>query len=147
MAIWPVWVSLSLRDAERDTGRRRALSTLIGIGVLVAAGSALMMLRSPPVATIAGHSIRYASVAVGNHAVGILLLFAYLVPTIAPFFVSTLRTARTIGITLVDLIDRDARHRARRIDVGVVLLRGNSELADPRRGRASQGPMPRPLVA
>jgi len=114
MAIWPVWVSLSLRDAERDAGRRRALSALIGIGVLVAAGSALMMLRSPPVAAIAGRSIRYRSVAVGNHTVGILLLFAYLVPTIAPFFVSTMRTARTIGITLVVsliatlVVERDA---------------------------------------
>lgn len=101
MAIWPVWVSLSLREAERDPSRRRALSTLVGIGVLVAAGSALMMLRSPPVATIVGHSIRYASAALGNRAVGTLLLVAYLVPTITPLFVSTLPTARTIGITLV----------------------------------------------
>jgi hypothetical protein len=90
------------------------LSALIGIGVLVAAGSALMMLRSPPVATIAGRSIRYRSMAVGNHTVGILLLFAYLVPTIAPFFVSTMRTARTIGVTLIVsliatlVVERDA---------------------------------------
>jgi hypothetical protein len=114
MAIWPVWVSLSLRDAERDAGRRRLLSILIGIGVVVAAGSALMMLRSPPVATIVGHSIRYKSVALGNRAVGILLLVAYLVPTIAPFFVSTMRIARTIGVTLVIsliatlVVERDA---------------------------------------
>jgi hypothetical protein len=37
---------------------------------------------------------------IGNRAVAILLLVAYLVPTIEPFFVSTMRTARVIGFTL-----------------------------------------------
>jgi hypothetical protein len=101
MAIWPMLVSSSLRDAELDPGRRRALSGLFDAGVLVAVGSTLLMMRSPPVAAIAGHSIRYESVAIGNRAVELLALFAYLVPTIAPFFVSTMRAARMIGITLV----------------------------------------------
>ena len=74
---------------------------LAAVGSLVAVGAALLMLRSPPVAAIAGHSIRYESVSFGNRAVAIVLLLAYVVPTITPLFVSTLRTARTIGITLV----------------------------------------------
>lgn len=113
-AVWPLWVSLSLRQAENDPGRRRALSRLFGIGALVAVSSALLMLRSPPVAAIAGHSIHYKSIPVGNRVVESLLLFAYLVPTILPFFVSTVRGAPTIGITLVIslvatlVVERDA---------------------------------------
>jgi hypothetical protein len=77
-------------------------------------GSTLMMMRSPPVAAVAGHSIRYELMAVGNSAVAILLLVSYLVPTIAPFLVSTMRTARAIGVTLMAsliatlLVERDA---------------------------------------
>ena len=101
MVIWPVWISLSLRQTEGDTTRRRVLSTFLGVGVLVAVGSVLLMLRSPPVATIAGHSIRYQSTSFGNRAVEIVLLLVYLVSTIGPFFVSTMPMARTIGITLI----------------------------------------------
>ena len=114
MVIWPVWVPWSLRQTERRPGRRRVLSSLLALGVLVAMGSTLMMMRSPPVAAVAGHSIRYELMAVGNSAVAILLLVSYLVPTIAPFLVSTMRTARAIGVTLMAsliatlLVERDA---------------------------------------
>ena len=101
MVIWPVLVSSSLRAAERRTARRRALTALLGVGALVAAGSALLMMRTPPVAAIAGHSIRYESMSFGSHATQIVLLLIYLGSTILPFFVSTMPMARTIGITLV----------------------------------------------
>ena len=99
--IWPTWLPLSLRLVEQSPPRRRALAALFWAGGAVAVYAALFMARFHPVARISGHSIRYddtASRSAGRHG---LYLAAYALPTVVPFFVSTLRMARTIGIMLV----------------------------------------------
>jgi len=99
--IWPTWLPLSLRLSEQSPAQRRALGALFWAGCAVAVYAGLFMARFPPVAHIAGHSIRYDYVTSGNAGSHGFYLVAYALPTVVPFFVSTLRMARTIGIMLV----------------------------------------------
>lgn len=101
LVVWPTWLPFSLRLFERSTARRRVLGVLFGLGCAVAVYAALFMARFRPVARIAGHSIRYDYVTSGDAGSHALYLLAYALPTVVPFFVSTLRMARTIGIMLV----------------------------------------------
>ena len=102
LIVWPVWLSFSLRRVERIPERRRILGALGWIGFVVAViASALLARRSPDV-SIAGHSIHYGRAGGGSSdALNVLLILAYVVPTVVPFFVSTMRLARTIGATLI----------------------------------------------
>ena len=101
MVIWPFWVATSLRLIERDPLRRRMLTFLSAFGALAAATSAVLLVRLGPVATIRGHSIAYDFVQTTNTVVSLTLLGAYVLPTVGPFFLSTLRTSSTIGLTLL----------------------------------------------
>lgn len=100
LVVWPWYVPFSLRLMERDSVRRRALAALSLVGVTVSAVAAVLLARYQPVASIVGHSIRYSYGLRGDAALELLLLVAYVVPTVLPFFVSTTRLARTIGLTL-----------------------------------------------
>ncbi len=111
---WPVWLPLALHQAEPQGARRLALRGLLGFGAATAAYAAAMLIHTPPIATIAGHSIRY-DYAIGpqpQHAG--LYLALYMVPTVVPFFLSSVRLARTMGAGLLVsaglaiLIERDA---------------------------------------
>jgi hypothetical protein len=101
LVIWPTWLPLSLALCERRPPRRRVLGALFWAGCAVAAYAALFMARFHPVARTAGHSLRYDYAGSGDTLGEGLSLAAYSVPTVVPFFVSTLRMARTIGSTLV----------------------------------------------
>lgn len=112
--IWPTWLPLSLRRFERSPARRRMLGALFWAGAAVAVYASLSMARFHPVARIAGHSIRYDGMTGGQVAHRGWYLAAYALPTVAPFFVSSLRMAKTIGIMLIvslaasALVERDA---------------------------------------
>jgi hypothetical protein len=57
----------------------------------------VLLARWHPVASVAGHSIHYAPIGGENTVLNGLLLLAYVVPTVAPFFVSSMTMARTLG--------------------------------------------------
>jgi hypothetical protein len=103
LVVWPLWVPMSLRQIERNALRRRALTNLSWLGVCVSVSAALLLALRQPVAAIAGHSMTYGFGYGRGGAVTrtVLLLIAYVTPTIVPFFLSTANMARTIGITLV----------------------------------------------
>jgi hypothetical protein len=101
LVVWPTWLPFALRLVERDPTRRRALGALFWAGGAVAAAALVLLVRFHPVAQIAGHSIRYDYVGSGDAPARLLYLGAYVVPTVAPFFVSTLKLARPLGIVLV----------------------------------------------
>jgi hypothetical protein len=101
MVLWPVWVSLSLRVAERRPARRRPLTAFVVVGVVVGIVSAILLATWPPVATIVGHSIRYDSEGIGGRTAAWLIILFYLTPTVGPFFVSAMPMSRVIGATLV----------------------------------------------
>jgi uncharacterized protein DUF6629 len=101
LVVWPLWVPLSMQRAERDPARRRILTALCWFAGVVSLSAAILVSRWQPFAQIAGHSIRYDYPGTSNAAVHLLLVLAYIVSTIVPFFVSTATLARTLGVTLI----------------------------------------------
>jgi hypothetical protein len=102
LVVWPVWLPFSLQRVERIPERRRILRVLVCIGVIVATSAAVLLARQQPVAVIVGHSIRYDRAGIdGNRLLDGFLLLVYVLPTVLPFFTSTMRLARTIGGALI----------------------------------------------
>jgi hypothetical protein len=101
LVVWPLWVPLSLQRAEREPARRRILTALCWFSGGVSLSAAILLSRWQPFAQAAGHSIRYDYPGTSNAALHALLILAYIVSTIVPFFVSTATMARTLGITLI----------------------------------------------
>lgn len=114
LAVWPVWLPLSLRLIERSVDRRRVLTALVALGAGVSTYATVLLTRWQPVARIAGHSISYEYQHRDDSATQLGYLLAYVIPTLVPFFVSTTSLARTIGVTLIVslfvavLVQRDA---------------------------------------
>lgn len=101
LVLWPAWLPISLRRIERDAVRRRALTGLCWLGGAVSAAGLVLLLRWQPAAVVAGHSIRYDYAGSSDALQGFINLAAYVTATVVPFFVSTARMTRTIGLTFV----------------------------------------------
>ena len=101
LVLWPTWLPLSLQRMERDAERRRWLTMLAWFGGGVSAVGLWLLARWQPTASITGHSITYSYAWNSNAPRDLVLLQAYLVPTITPLFVSTARLSRVIGGALV----------------------------------------------
>src|SRR5690348_5450425 len=100
LVIWPFWIPLSMQRIERDAGRRRILTWLCWFSAFVAASAAILVSRWQPTAQVAGHSLRYDYPGTENTALHLVLVLSYATATVAPFFVSTARLARTLGVIL-----------------------------------------------
>jgi hypothetical protein len=98
LVVWPLWVPLALVRLERDPTRRKILVAVCWFGGIVAASAAVLLSRWQPLAQVAGHSIRYDYPGTSNAAIHSFLVLSYIVSTIVPFFVSTSKLARTIGL-------------------------------------------------
>jgi hypothetical protein len=101
LAIYPIWSPLALFVAERNRRRRRVLGGLLAFGVCVAIYAGALLLQQRPVARIASHSITYDYDKVGSALVLALYLPGYVLPTVVPFFVSTMKHAKVMGGVLV----------------------------------------------
>jgi uncharacterized membrane protein len=101
LVIWPTWLPVSLRAAETNSTRRRVLTALSAFGLLFSACAAVVLMRGQPLAQIAGHSIRYEYGGSGNASQHFFYLVAYVIPVVAPLFVSTTELSRTIGTLLI----------------------------------------------
>lgn len=99
--IWPVYAPMSLYAAERDPGRRRLLWAITLFGAVGAVSAAFFLARWQPVASIAGHSIKYNNIGGEGTVLNGLLLLAYVVATVTPFIVSSTTMVRTIGGAMV----------------------------------------------
>lgn len=99
--VWPSFLSFALARMEQDARRRRTLLLLFGSGVVLSSYAAALLLRFPPVARIAGHSIRYDYTGSDDVRWNLLYLMAYLVPTVVPFFVSSMSLAKASGAVLL----------------------------------------------
>jgi hypothetical protein len=98
---WPVWVPISLFLAERNPRRRRALAVFSWAGVVVGVYAAVLLIRGQPTAHIARHSIAYSYKEHGPALVLALYLPGYVLPTVVPFFISTISRAKVMGAVLV----------------------------------------------
>jgi hypothetical protein len=101
LVVWPLWVPLALRRIERYQTRGRILTGLCWLSAVISVSAAVLVSRWQPFATIVGHSVAYSYPGTSNTVLHVLLVVAYIVSTIGPFFVSTSTLARTLGITLV----------------------------------------------
>ena len=100
LVVWPTWVPLALWAAETNPRRRKALSVLAWIGAGVAIYAGIHLIRGQPTAHVAGHSIAYSYAETGPALVLALYLPMYVIPAVLPFFVSTMRKAKLMGIVL-----------------------------------------------
>jgi hypothetical protein len=98
---WPMWVPISLFLAERNRRRRTALAVLSWMGVVVGVYAAVLLIRGRPTAHVAGHSLAYSYVERGPALVLALYLPGYVLPTVVPFFISTIDRAKLMGTVLV----------------------------------------------
>ena len=98
---WPMWVPISLFVAERNPRRKRVLAVLSWVGVVVGVYATVLLIRGRPTAHVAGHSIAYSYVERGPALVLALYLPGYVLPTVVPFFISTISRAKIMGIVLV----------------------------------------------
>ncbi len=96
--IWPILIPLSLLLMEEKKKQKRLLAALLAVG----AGIALYYLRHIVIydlhAEISGRHIVYRRAA--QSLPGIIPTLIYLVPTLVPFFVSSLRRAYLMGIIM-----------------------------------------------
>lgn len=101
LILWPIYLPFSLRRAEHAPARRRQLAMIAALGLAVAAAAWISLVLWPPDASIAGRSIHYEFTGGKTPVLYVLLLVAYVIPTILPFFVSTVPVTRLIGLTLL----------------------------------------------
>ena len=101
VVVWPIWCPVALWLAEEDATRRRVLWRLSAFGMGSAVGALGLLIYWAPTAVIAGHSVRYDHGGWSPPWFGLITLAAYVVPTVVPYFVSTTRLARTLGVMFV----------------------------------------------
>jgi hypothetical protein len=101
LVLWPTYLPVCLWRVEREPARRRLLAMMAAVGLAVALAAWISLARWPPVASIAGHSIHYEWTGGRTPVVYLLLLVAYVIPTMLPFFASTVQLTRQIGFTLL----------------------------------------------
>lgn len=100
LVVYPTWSPLVLFLPERNQRRRKILGMLLAFGLCVSIYAGIVLLQQRPVARIASHSITYDYDKVGSALVLALYLPGYVIPTVVPFFVSTMKHAKLLGAIL-----------------------------------------------
>jgi hypothetical protein len=101
LVVWPTWMPLSLRIAERKVSRKKWLTRLTWAGACVSAGAAVLLIHWVPRAYIEGNSIHYNFGGSTGTVVHVLLVAAYAAPALLAFFVSTIDLSHVFGASLV----------------------------------------------
>lgn len=101
MVVYPIWSPLALFLPERNPRRRKILGWLLAFGICVALYAGVLLLQQRPVARIANHSITYDYDKVGSALVLALYLPGYVLPTVVPFFISSMKHAKVMGVVLI----------------------------------------------
>lgn len=113
LVVWPSWLPWSLYHIEKSDSRKRILkfTGVMGLGVSLLAVSILygIDVQAYPV----GHSIGYAFPNIKKSWPDSLDFLLYDIPTLLPFFVSSLRTVKKAGylvfasMILAQIINRE----------------------------------------
>jgi len=96
--VWPIWVPLSIRLMARDDRHRRAISVLLGMGIVLGGYLGFCLFRFGARAEIDGHHIHYL---VDFPATLVALISAaYALTTVAPAFLSGVRRMWMLGVAI-----------------------------------------------
>jgi hypothetical protein len=104
----------ALYRAEQAARRKRTPLGFICVGATVSLYAAVLLVSGHPSAATAGHSTRYAYAAGPEIVSPAFYLATYTIPTILPFFFSSIGLARAIGMALAvslyaaAVVERDA---------------------------------------
>ena len=115
MAVWPLWVPLTIRLLEKDAGRKRIMNVLVGIGVLVSVCVVLVLSVYPvQVMTPACLSCPFSSTSSINQHLhyqftfppvpkGLIGTFTalYILATIITPFISRIKKMKWLGIVFL----------------------------------------------
>lgn len=101
LVVWPTWIPLAVGGAERDDERRRWLRRLAWFGASVSAVALALLIGWPPHARVDGHSLRYSFGASLGDIVRVLLVAGYVVPTLGPFFITSINLSHVFGAALI----------------------------------------------
>jgi len=101
LVVWPIWLPLSLSFIERGTLRRWGLAWLSRFGAVVSTCAAVLLLRWRPGARIVAGGLTYDSLPGQDLADQAICVLAYFVSAVLPFFLSSERSARRMGVVLV----------------------------------------------
>ncbi len=100
LVVWPTWFPLALLRSEANAARGRLLRLLLWLGFAVSAIGVGLIVSLKPHAEVVAHNIHYEfGVAFG--VLHIVYLLCYAVPIVAPFLVSTVALAPTVGVALL----------------------------------------------
>lgn len=97
--IWPSLVPVSIYLLEKDPLRKKKILYLLGIGVLVSIYVAYSLLFYPVQASIRSHHIVYYTDF--PHQRGLIPSILYLLPTVVPPFMSSLRKMNILGVIVI----------------------------------------------
>jgi hypothetical protein len=105
---WPVWIPTSLLVAETDATRKKYLLIILFVGLLVAGTYLVSWFISPLEAIIIDHHIAYPLLTQPFKSSSALIIsfeiavsFLYLIATIGPLFLSSLRYMWAVGAIIL----------------------------------------------
>lgn len=95
--IWPMVIPLGILLIESDRLRKRLMTGVLAIGVIVAIGTFIIILRYGVEVAVVNHCLVYSNPFGG----GLLVRSAYVIATCAAYFLSSHRSVRWIGIAML----------------------------------------------
>lgn len=95
--IWPMVIPLGILLIEPDRWRKRLMTAVFAIGVIVAIGTFIIILRYGVEVAVVNHCLVYSNPFGG----GLLVRSAYVIATCAAYFLSSHRSVRWIGVAML----------------------------------------------
>jgi hypothetical protein len=93
--LWPVWVPLSMLLLEKDEKRRKVISVLVTLGIIISMALGFRLLTQVPGVQVYNHHIYYSF---GIPITGSAVVGAgYVLCTIFPLFFSSVRRMKVLG--------------------------------------------------
>ncbi|MGE0206241.1 MAG: DUF6629 family protein [Candidatus Babeliales bacterium] len=95
---WPIWVPLSLYTSEQKSDKKNLLKYCFFIGCATAVGLLIQLIKTGATATITHHHINYM-IPMSQFFI-ITGSILYLIATVVPFFITSLKKAWIFGVVL-----------------------------------------------
>ena len=94
--VWPFWITLSALLFEKPGTKKKILSVLFGVAILLSGSEVYYMLQTPITAEISGHHVKYVFEYPEVYVTVTDILYGLV--TIVPCFISSVRKMWLLGI-------------------------------------------------